>query len=72
MSQALGLIEPGHPKWIDVGLHGAKVGFAPSILREGLDTKYSVGREKRCRIHPVPQVLRNVTQQAGLRPGSTA
>eukprot|EP00969_Alexandrium_andersonii_P039863 1746783-Alexandrium_andersonii.AAC.1 len=72
MSQALELIEPGHPKWVEVGPHGAKVGFVPSILREGLDAKFCAGREKRCRIHLAPQVLRNATQQAGLRSGSTA
>eukprot|EP00969_Alexandrium_andersonii_P322545 14251175-Alexandrium_andersonii.AAC.1 len=41
VSQALEQVEPGHPRWVDVGLHGAKVDFVPSILREGLDAKYS-------------------------------
>eukprot|EP00969_Alexandrium_andersonii_P301891 13344754-Alexandrium_andersonii.AAC.1 len=72
MSQALEQVEPGHPRRVDVGLHGAKVNFAPSILREGLDAKYSAGKEKRARIHLVPQIRRDVAQQAGLRSGSTA
>eukprot|EP00969_Alexandrium_andersonii_P215370 9513080-Alexandrium_andersonii.AAC.1 len=72
MSQALEQVEPGLPRWVDVGLHGTKVDFVPNILREGLDAKYSVGKEKRARIHLVPQIRRDVTQQAGLRSGSTA
>eukprot|EP00969_Alexandrium_andersonii_P232878 10281811-Alexandrium_andersonii.AAC.1 len=64
MSQALELIAPGHPRWVDVGLHGAKVEAVPSILRGGLHTRFGVGREKRCRIHLAPQILRNVAEQA--------
>eukprot|EP00969_Alexandrium_andersonii_P206282 9113884-Alexandrium_andersonii.AAC.1 len=72
MSQALELVEPGHERRVDVGLHGTKVNLVPNIFREGLDTKYSVGKEKRAHIHLVPKLRRDLSQQPGLRPGSTA
>eukprot|EP00969_Alexandrium_andersonii_P020863 911417-Alexandrium_andersonii.AAC.1 len=34
VSQALELVEPGHARWVDVGLHGTKVNLVPSIPRE--------------------------------------
>eukprot|EP00969_Alexandrium_andersonii_P007969 347463-Alexandrium_andersonii.AAC.1 len=51
MAQALEVAQPGHARWVDVGLHGAKEQFAPNILREGLDTKYSAGKERRTHTH---------------------
>eukprot|EP00969_Alexandrium_andersonii_P071606 3161254-Alexandrium_andersonii.AAC.1 len=63
MAQALEAVEPGHARWVDVGLHGTKENLAPNILREGLDTKYSAGKEKRTHIHLAPKLRRDLSQQ---------
>eukprot|EP00969_Alexandrium_andersonii_P353551 15440171-Alexandrium_andersonii.AAC.1 len=72
VNQVLEQISPGHPRWFAVGLRGTKLESAQSILRGGLDARFSVGREKRRHIYMAPQVRRDVTDQAGLRHGSTA
>eukprot|EP00969_Alexandrium_andersonii_P048907 2145261-Alexandrium_andersonii.AAC.1 len=59
MSQALEEIRPGHAKWCRVGMHGTKVEFVQSIIRTGLDTQFSAGRDKRCHIHMVAQLARD-------------
>eukprot|EP00969_Alexandrium_andersonii_P118102 5223792-Alexandrium_andersonii.AAC.1 len=72
MSRALEEIYPGHEKWCSAGLRGARLEFVQSIMRTGLSTQFSTGREKRSRIHMAAQLDPDGREQPGLRQGSTA
>eukprot|EP00969_Alexandrium_andersonii_P317045 14007054-Alexandrium_andersonii.AAC.1 len=69
---ALQVVKPGDADWCKVGLRGTREGNVQSILREGLDTKYSSGCEKCARIHFAPQVRDDLTDQPSLRGGGAA
>eukprot|EP00969_Alexandrium_andersonii_P147796 6534464-Alexandrium_andersonii.AAC.1 len=70
--QALQVVKPGDPDWVAVGLRGTRGNLVPNILREGLDTKHSTGKEKRTHVHLVPKARPGLAGQPGLRRGSTA
>jgi RNA:NAD 2'-phosphotransferase (TPT1/KptA family) len=70
MKQVLEVIQPGHPAWSDKGYHGTFLSAWTGILREGLSTAYSRGRQKRVHIHFVREVWAGTPDQPGLRFGT--